>query len=162
MVKRIVVVFNLSFRTNIFIITYQPGPTNEDEGGDGEDETTAGGALVVFLLLWSFFLLLPSLYLFLWHGTKSPSVLLNNFYHLCHTVFLSFFTICWLDPRSNTLCQCGEQPFQKVETSPRSPSTSTKNPSLRLSRPSLPPRTTTRSKQKLIVGRERAACWRTG
>ena len=51
MVKRIVVVFNLSFRTNIFIITYQPGPTNEDEGGDGEDETTAGGALVVFLLL---------------------------------------------------------------------------------------------------------------
>ena len=51
MVKRIVVVFNLSFRTNIFIITYQPGPTNEDEGGNGEDETTAGGALVVFLLL---------------------------------------------------------------------------------------------------------------
>ena len=50
MVKRIVVVFNLSFRTNIFIITYQPGPTNEDEGGDGEDETTAGGALVVFFI----------------------------------------------------------------------------------------------------------------
>ena len=82
-----------------------------------------------------------------WHGT-SP--------------FLSLFTICWLDPRSNTSCQRGEQPFQKVQTSPRSPTTSTKSPSSRLSRPSLPPRTTTRSKQKLIVGRGRAACWRTG
>ena len=49
--------FNLSFRTNIFIITYQPGPTNEDEGGDGEDETTAGGALVVFFSL----IIFPSL-----------------------------------------------------------------------------------------------------
>ena len=51
MEKGIVVVFNLSFRTNVCIKTYQPGPTNENEGGDGEDETTAGGALLVFLLL---------------------------------------------------------------------------------------------------------------
>ena len=57
MEKGIVVVFNLSFRTNVCIITYQPGPTNEDEGGDGEDETTAGGALVVFFFFdhFSFF-----------------------------------------------------------------------------------------------------------
>ena len=69
MVKRIVVVFNLSFRTNIFIITYQPGPTNEDEGGDGEDETTAGGALVVFFIA---LIIFPSLavtvsFLMAWH-----------------------------------------------------------------------------------------------
>ena len=70
MEKRIVVVFNLSFKTNIFIITYQPGPTNEDEGGDGEDETTAGGALVVFFIALNIFpssLAVTVSFLMAWH-----------------------------------------------------------------------------------------------
>ena len=61
--------FNLSFKTNVCIITYQPGPTNEDEGGDGEDETTAGGALVVFfsLIIFPPSLVVTVSFLMAWH-----------------------------------------------------------------------------------------------